>query len=383
MSRRPKIIEVRPGIWAFRFSHGHDPVTGHRIQERVQVVGTRADAERELLTLERQKALRSSPTSSITVNEVRGLWDESTRQQGRRRPSTAGIEESAYQRHLSPLIGEVTLSRLDSRAITRAYDELLRTCSPALVRRLHQQLSSILTWSYRRGYIDEVPTTRVEVPRIHRRPPDAPTTSEVRGLLASIEDRSLWLACRLAATLGLRRGELAGLRFDDVDFETGRLNVERSVTCPTGECPQVTPTKTADRGVGSLALDDELLQVLEREFNEARRIAFQLGLAPTDLFIIRGPNPLVPIRPDTLTRRLKNHVATHPDYEQITLHALRRYVASTLVESGVDIATAGLVLRHSDHSTTARYYVAQRADRARDVTRSIGQDLEFREVGSA
>ena len=145
----------------------------------------------------------------------------------------------------------------------------------------------------------------------------------------------------------------------------------------------MTPTKTADRGVGSLALDDELLQVLEREFNEARRIAFQLGVAPTELFIIRGSNPLVPIRPDTLTRRLKHHVAAHPDYEQITLHALRRYVAPTLVESGVDIATAGLVLRHSDHSTTARYYVAQRADRARDVTRSIGQDLELREVGSA
>ena len=383
VARQPRIHEVSPGVWTFRLSEGTDVLTGKRRQRRHRVTGSREDAERQLRDLQLRKAYRSSPTSSITLTAVRDLWDESTLAQGRRRASTAAIETSAYQRHLAPLLGHLPLYRIDPAAITRAYDELLCSVSPALLRRLHQQLSSVLTWAYRRGYLEQVPTQRVELPRVMRREPTAPTTEEVRELLESVDDPVLWLTCRLAATLGLRRGELAGLQLGDVNFDDGTVRVERSVFALTGESPQAVPTKTGDRGVGTLAIDSGLLDVIRVRRLDLVEAALQIGVTPDGLYLLSYGDPTVPTRPDRLTRLLSRHVEGRPDLAKVTLHSLRRYVASTLVESGVDIATAGLVLRHADHSTTARHYVARRVDRARDVTRSIGAELDRYETNSA
>ncbi len=376
MTTEPAIRQIQPGVWGFRFSEGVDALTGKRRQTRYRVTGTRADAQRLLRELQLRKAHRSTPSSSITLNAVRELWDENTLAQGRRRPSTAAVEGSAYRRHVATLLGDLPLHRIDAATITRAYDSLLRSVSPALVRRIHQQLSSILTWAYRRGYLDQVPTQRLDLPRVERSEPTAPTTDEVRELLSSIGDPVLRLACRLAATLGLRRGELAGIRLGDINFDNGTVRVERSVVVLTGEGPRAAPTKTGDRGVGTFSVDDGLLEMLRARRHQLIPVAVELGVPAGVLYLLSTTDPTRPIRPDRLTRLLTLHTQGQERFKGITLHSLRRYVASTLVESGVDIATAGLVLRHADHATTARHYVARRKDRARDVTRSIGEDLE-------
>ena len=157
----PKIRETQPGVWSFRVSLGTDPVTGRRIQQRVTVIGTRADALRRFREIEADKLARSHPSSAITLREVRRYWDENTQRQGRRRETTARMEESAYHRYIDPLLGHIPLHRLTPEVITRAYDEISRCVSPSSVRRLHQQLSSILHWAEKRGYVSRAETEQI------------------------------------------------------------------------------------------------------------------------------------------------------------------------------------------------------------------------------
>jgi len=375
MAREPKIRQVSPGVWGFRFTYGTDPLTGKRITSRIRVPGSIEDARQKLRELQHRKNLRQHPVPSITLSEVREMWDESTQHQGRRRVSTARIEESAYVRMLEPLLGHLPLYLLSAEVITRAYDELLRRWNPGAVRRLHQQLSSILTWASERGYCEVVATSRVRAPRVERQRVVAPSVETVRFLLDSVEDDQFWLVCRLAASLGLRRAEIVGLKVGDVNFAVATIDVLRSVTVERGLSPYTVPTKTGERGTGTLGLDSELLESLRSLRQRLLPVAVQLGVPVEEFFVVSGSDPLVPVRPDSLTHRMRSHVNAHEPLRGVTLHSLRRFVATTLVESGVDMATAGLVLRHTDSSTTAQHYVAPRAERARRVSASIGELL--------
>jgi integrase len=286
------------------------------------------------------------------------------------------MEESAYRRYIDPLLGHIPLHRLTPEVITRAYDEISRSVSPSSVRRLHQQLSSILHWAEKRGYVSRAETERVDVPRASRVLPTAPTLEDVTALLSSAEhDDDLWLMIRLASSFGLRRGEIAGLRIRDVDFDIGSIRINKSVTALSGQRPKVVPPKTGEIGSAVYRMDDELLTELISRRAQLRSIALETGVPLDELFIFTGNNPGEPRRPDYFTRKLAIHRAKNPDLAPVILKALRNFTGSELAEDEVDLMTSKTVLRHTDHNTTARHYVAPRERKVRQATVRLGQKL--------
>jgi integrase len=372
----PKIKEIRPGVWGFRVSCGTDPVTGRRIQQRVTVVGVRADAVRRLREIEAETLARNHPSSAITLSQVRVLWDEWSMRQGRRRVTTSRMEASAYRRYLEPVLGDIPLHQLTSEVITRAYDRLAGTMAPSSIRRLHQQLSSILNWAVKRGYVQRAETVRVDAPARRSTVPTAPEPEQVTELLQSLShDDDLWLAVRLASTLGLRRGELAGLSWADIDLEKGTIFVQRSIIVLPGGNPEPTPTKTGDSGQAVLSIDAGLVDELTRRRARFRSMALEIGTPLESLYVFGGADPRIPRRPDSFTRRLTTHLRRHPHLAHITLKALRSFVGTELASDGTDLVTAQTVLRHADHTTTARYYVAPRQKKVRLATVGLGDRL--------
>lgn len=368
--------EIRPGVWSFRVSLGTDPVTGRRIQQRVTTVGTRADAVRRYREIEADKLARSHPSSAITLATVRTFWDETTQRQSRRRETTARMEESAYRRYLDPLLGQIPLHRLTPEVITRAYDELSRTLSPGSIRRLHQQLSSILQWATKRGYVPRAETERVDVPRAKRSLPEAPTLDDVMLLLASAEhDDDLWLMIRLASNFGLRRGELAALQIGDINIQDQTIRVSKSVVAISGQRPKVVPPKTGESGCAVYQVDDELLKELIIRRTELRSIALAMGVPLESMFLFTGSHPGEPRRPDYFTRKITIHKAKNPELAPVILKALRNFTGSELAEDEVDLMTSKTVLRHTDHNTTARHYIAPRERNVRRATVRLGKKL--------
>ena len=372
----PSVKEVRPGVFVFRMSLGTDPVTGRRLQQRITVHGKKSDAVRRLKELEAEKLSRDHPSSAITLTNVRKLWDEATQIQGTRRFTTAIMEASAYRRYLEPALGDVPLHRLSSELIQRTYDKLYLTLAPSSVRRIHQQLSSILHWAEIRGYLHQDVTRRVKIKAVKRLPPVGPLFEDVETLIASVQhDDDLWLMIRLTSSLGLRRGEVAGLRFGDLDIDRGELAVERSVAVKTGEQPITVETKTGEIGRATFEIDSDLQEELCHRRNQLLSAAFELGVSVESFFIFHSKNPLVPRRPDFFSRRMATHRRNNPEMKRITLKKLRIFVGSEFAENDVDLATSQAVLRHSDHNTTAQFYVAKRVRRIRQVTVSHGELL--------
>jgi integrase len=130
-------------------------------------------------------------------------------------------------------LGRVRLDKLTAQQLDRTYREWLdEGLDPSSVHHLHRVLSAALRQAVKWGLLSVAPTTRASPPQQRLQPKPIPSPSVVQDLIAAAEQRGqavLAAAIALAATTGLRRGELAGLRWTDIDFVAGRLHVRRAI----------------------------------------------------------------------------------------------------------------------------------------------------------
>jgi integrase len=199
---------------------------------------------------------------------------------------------------------------------------------------------------------------------------------------AAEESRShvLGAAIALAAVTGCRRGELCGLRWSDLELETGRIWVRRAVKHGLDHRQLVVgPTKThADR---CLTLDPLALAVLMAHRKRVEEeIANQVGtVLPPDAYILSvEPDSAEPLKPDSLGqafRRVAEQVGVN-----MRFHDLRHFSATQLIGAGTDVRTVAGRLGHADPSTTLRVYSHAIADRDKAAAQIIGE-LLFRPPG--
>ena len=191
------------------------------------------------------------------------------------------------------------------------------------------------------------------------------------------QDPEIALVVRLAATIGLRRNEIAGLRWEHVDLDKGLVSITEGITVTPGEGASVTSTKTGHHGHGVLSIDEGLVAMLRDTRERLEKVAADLGEdVPSDAYVFSS-DPLheKPINPDTLTKRLRNHMDRHPEIPSFTLKDLRAFTATMLEATGADITTAQAVLRHASGQTTMRHYRAARMDRVRGATVELGRQI--------
>ena len=203
--------------------------------------------------------------------------------------------------------------------------------------------------------------------------PASPAT--IRKLIETAEEtRShvLGAAIALAAVTGCRRGERCGLRWSDLDLETGRIWVRRAVKHGLDHRqPVVGPTKThADR---CMTLDPLALAVLMSHRKRVDEIASQVGtvLPPGAYILSLEPDGTQPLKPDSLGqafRRVAERVGVN-----IRFHDLRHFSATQLIGAGTDVRTVASRLGHADPSTTLRVYSHAIADRDKAAAQVLGE----------
>ena len=181
---------------------------------------------------------------------------------------------------------------------------------------------------------------------------------------------------RLTASCGLRRGELAGLRYEHLDLDKCTIAVCESVTVTPGLGTQIAGTKTGEVGVGVLSLDSTLVEEFRRRRLRAIELGLEFGLSADELYVFSSDlDPGCPLHPDTLSTWVRRFADAHPELPRIRIKDLRAFVASELEGDGADITTAKAVLRHRSELTTLRYYRASREERARLATSTLGERL--------
>ena len=315
---------------------------------------TRVEARQLLRDLQRQaEAGAVLAGRSPTVAEYLGRWLNASRASVR--PRTAAGYASIVAVRIVPRIGGVRLDRLTPDIIQTLYSDLADAgLSPRSVIHTHRCLHRALRQAVRWGLLGRNPTDAVDVPRAERREMTTLSREQVERLLAATvadRDHAIYV---LAVTTGLRQGELLGLRWSDVDFDAGRLAVQRSLQRQQGKGLVFVEPKTA-RSRRSVTLSQRAVAALRdhrvRQLEERLALGSEWQDVSLDFPNLTGG----PMDGPTLTGRFKAALVL-AGLPVIRFHDLRHSAATLLLEEGIHPKVVQELLGHSTITLTLDTY---------------------------
>ena len=188
-----------------------------------------ADAFHAQVGVDVRAGTYTAPSKSITVKEAAEDWIKSVALEGREVSTLAQYRQHAV--HINRRIGNVKLAQLTAPGINKFRDDLLRSMSRAMARKILSSLKSLLRHAQGRGNVAQNVALAVKINANLRDKKklevgvDIPTSEEIKAIIAAAgKSRPLLLTAIFA---GLRSSELRGLRWSDVDFKKGELNVRQ------------------------------------------------------------------------------------------------------------------------------------------------------------
>jgi integrase len=195
------------------------------------------------------------------------------------------------------------------------------------------------------------------------------TPDEIRRVLRAADKDRNGHKWHLALS-GLRRGEIAGLRWSDIDFDAGTISIERSrVQAGAGNVVENDPKTLSS--CRTLPLDDGLAAVLRRASARYAEERLSLGVAHADSGYVAVNEIGEPYTPDTLTR-MWHRLAQSAGVRPIRLHDARHSCGTALHLRGVPLAVIAKWLGHADASVTARIYAHSQDDALRSAAQTLG-----------
>ncbi|MHB1614429.1 MAG: tyrosine-type recombinase/integrase [Actinomycetes bacterium] len=353
--------------WRAKIDIGPDPATGRRRQRHIGPYRSRREAERAaakaLLDVQAGQAVDPGLGGVTLAKYLREQWLPAQELRGLK-PTTLANYRWVCEAYLIPRLGNLRLRNLGPREVVAFFEafskETGRTSRPRSTRTIaltHRALSMALGHAMRAGILARNPAegARDDLPRAVPPAKNELWTPEQLGcfLDTTTEDRlhPLWV---LAITTGMRRGELCGLAWEDIDFDHGFLTVTRARVMVHGVATDATPKTTA--GQRRISLDEGTLAVLRE--HERHQGAEQLACAPGfwqgqgHVFTDEIGRPLVP---EYVTKRF-SRVVRQAGLPPLRLHDLRHWHATAMLRVGVDVKIASTRLGHSSTALTQNVY---------------------------
>jgi len=352
------------GVWEVRVFLGRDG-NGRTTSVSRTVHGGKKDAERVAAELSLKPA---KPDARRTVAELLKVWQEakadSWAQYTRRDVASRSVQISSDQ------IAGVPVARLDVVAVDLWIARLRRGgAGEGSIRNQLQTLRSALAQAVRWGWIGQNPAAMASNSRPKGSGRGAMSAEDVKAVIAAaaeVHDMAP-VALRLAAVTGARRGELAALRW--VEIEGSVLAIDSAIVVVktgTGRGKRElldAPTKTGDRRV--VALDGRTIELLEEHRVERAEWFPWLFSESAD-----------PPGPDRIWWWWKRARTLAGIDKAWRLHDLRHWSATQALGQGYDLATVSGRLGHADAATTLRVYAHAITTRDVELGASLGGLLD-------
>jgi integrase len=279
------------------------------------------------------------------------------------RPSTWAAYKMLAEAHILPALGMTPVQRLTASRLNSFYGDLLENgrrdgggpLSARTVRYCHATIHKALADGVRMGLVArnvaQQATPPAPSPRQELR---TWTAEELRGFLESVQDDRLYAAYVLAGTTGLRRGEVLGLPWHNLDLDAGRLAVTQTLI-PVGYAITYGTPKTA-KGRRSVALDAFTVNALRahRRRQLEERLALGLGMPGEDALVFTALDGS-PLHPNQFSASFDRLVKA-AGLPRIRLHDLRHTHATLALQAGVHPKVVSERLGHANIAITLDCY---------------------------
>lgn len=302
------------------------------------------------------------PQRPITTFKVYAEEWLATYKAGHIKATTLGGYQTILEYHLYPAYGDTDIAAITTKSI----QEMLNGKADRSRKTLQDMMilfRSILESARKDGLITVNPAddSRIMIPSTKKTTRNALEVDAVKDIIANLalltdaDDRRYQA---LIIFTGMRRGEVLGLKWEDVDFPNGLIHVQRNVTYPRGRNDPLVGTTKTESGVRDIPILPMLLDYLK-------------PIGVTGYVVGNGemPNTL------SVVRRRNERINRLIDMHGATPHVFRHSFATMLYDTGTDIKTIQSIMGQSDYKTTADRYCHPRDDRKRIAVNSVNAML--------
>ena len=368
------IRKRKDGRWEGRYTAGRDSETGKPIYKNV-LGRTQSEVKEKLKTA--IKATQSpdfSKTGQYTLGQWMDVWYENYAKV-KVRPSSHQTYKGYIENHIKPNIGDILLEKLTTLDLQRLYKTLLATgrvdrleskgqpkgLSPKTVRNIHQILSSALKLAQEQRIILTNPAEGCALPKVEHREMKTLPVEQLQSFLREAKDSGVFALYYLELATGLRRGELLGLKWEDIDLEHGDRPVRRQIARIDGRVVEA-PLKTKN-AYRTLPLAEDTVSILKEQKKN-------VGSSPWVFPSATGG----PISPDSVLHML-HRVLKRAGLPKVRFHDLRHTFATLALQNGVDIKTVSGMLGHFSAGFTLDTYAHVTTSAQKAMVNTMGKLL--------
>lgn len=368
------IRKRKDGRWEGRYTAGHDPATGKAIYKNV-LGKTQAEVKEKLKrAIEETKGLDIVKAGQYTLGQWMDVWFENYAKL-KVRPSSHQTYRGYINNHIKPYVGSIPLSKLTSLDLQKLYKILLtkgkieriesknqpKGLSAKTVRNINQIISSALTLAKEQKLLSSNPAEVCALPKIEHREMKTIPVEQLNSFLREAKESGVYEMYYIELATGLRRGELLGLKWEDIDMVNGTIRVQRQVARIDGEIVEAPlKTKNSYRTVSIGADAIEVLKEQKKKVGNSR-------------YVFPSPNG-GPISPDSVLNML-HRVLERAGLPKVRFHDLRHTFATLALQNGVDIKTVSGMLGHFSAGFTLDTYAHVTTTAQREAANTMGNIL--------
>ena len=380
-------IRKRGNTYQIRVSCGYDSKGNQVIQTtswKPEPNMTARQAEKEVqkqAMLFEDKCLKGQITANVKFEDFAEQWFEEYAKLNLRNTSYERMRQLTNR--VYPAIGHLRIDKITGRHIQQFINDLalngksFKTGKPLSRKTAVHHLSfisDVFSYAVKMDMLSDNPCRRVTVPKGEKKEKEIYTLEEIEQLFRLLENAPLKYRTffTLAIYSGFRRGELLGLEWKDIDWESNVISVRRTsnYTAQKGIYTDTTKTKKSQRSLKFPPVVMDLLRAYKAEQDEEREKLGSKWIDYDRLFVKYNGEPMNNNTPYFWFHEF----CEENNFRFCDIHSLRHFYASALINEGVDAAAVSGALGHSVISTTTSIYchVFQQAQaRAGDAIASV------------
>lgn len=291
---------------------------------------------------------------NITLAEYLHRWLNGPVKTKNLKPITVEQYEQQIRVHIVPSLGRIKLSKLSPELVQDFYDSKIASgLKPASVRYIHAVLHNALEHAHKRRLIPDNVAAKTDPPKVRPSEIQPLDAEQTRTLLDAARTEPLGSLYTVAATAGLRIGELLALRWTDVDLEQGVIRVSRTLSRAKSGPRFTTPKNGKGR---SLTLTKQAVEALRSHRKAQNEVRLRLGTLWEDNGLVFASETGKPLTRDFVDRRSFKPLLKRSGLPEMKLHDLRHTCATLLLSRGVHPKYVQELLGHASIVMTLNRY---------------------------